>query len=671
MTPPPADTWSLRLPDQTNERVRVLYIEDDPAATLLVRAGLESGPNSRFQFDAVGTLGDAVAKLGVNEYDVVLLDLGLPDSEGMSTLTSIRRASPEIPVVVLTAHSFGEMGIAALHNGADEFLEKEHFDGMLLTRLMMFAIERRRLLEAVSRHQRHVETAEVERNRLVEAVRQVDDLVIITDVHGTIQYTNPAFERITGYSTEEAVGQTPTLLQGGVTSAATYEELWATLMSKKTWRGRFVNRRKDGTLYSQESVLSPIRNPQGEVVGFVGLGRDVTVEREIEARLRQSQKLQVVGQLAAGVAHDFNNMLAVILTVAGIARQDLETDASRVGADLDEIILAARRAEGIVARLLGFSRQAPLRLQATSLNELVRGTLGMIRATLPTSITLESHIEDNLPDVLVDLHAVEQILLNLVTNARDAMPEMGELRIAVEAAELDTEFAKSHPGVRAGVHVCISVTDTGTGFGREVQDQIFTPLFTTKPEGEGTGLGLALVSGLMTQHSGAVHVSSELGRGSVFKLYFPALRERRKRARPELPALPLITTAGEVVLLVEDNDALRRVARRVLERAGYKVRVAVDGQEGLDVYRAGGQEIDVIVTDSVMPRMGGCELLAAVREENTLVPFVVTSGYLRRMHEGDEVPPRGVVYLPKPWSIEDLLRCVRASLDRRDDAASA
>jgi len=659
------------LPDLLHENIRVLYVEDDAAAISLVRAGLGSGRESRFHLDSAGTLADAISKLGSNEYDVVLLDLGLPDSTGMSTLASIRHESPDTPLVVLSAHSFREMGVAAVYNGADEFLEKEHFDGKLLTRLIMFAIERRRLLKEVSLNRRHVETAEVERNRLFEAVRQVDDLVMITDGHGAIQYTNPAFERITGYSAEEAVGQTPKLLQSGVTPAATYEGMWKALKSGKTWRGRFVNRRKDGNLYSQESVLSPIRGPQGKLVGFVGLGRDVTIEREVEARLRQSQKLQALGQLASGVAHDFNNMLAVILTVAGIAKQDLETDASRVGPDLDEIILAARRAESVVARLLGFSRKAALRLQPASLQEVVSGMSGMIRASLPSTITFQSHIEDDLPEVLADPHAVEQILLNLVTNARDAMPDSGELRITVEAAELDEEFARAHPGASAGAHVCISVTDTGTGFDRDQQNRIFTPFFTTKPEGKGTGLGLALVSGLMAQHSGAVHAYSELGMGAIFKLYFPSIRERRQHHRPDIPVSALTAGAGEVVLLVEDDDALRRAARRVLGRAGYEVRVAANGQEGLETYIAARNEIDVIVTDMVMPRMGGRELLAAIRNEGDLVPFVLTSGYLEQTHEGDQRAPPGVVYLPKPWSIEDLLRGVRRSLDLGKDALSA
>ena len=342
-------------------------------------------------------------------------------------------------------------------------------------------------MSEVRRHRQHVETAEVERSHLVEAVSQVDELVMITGVSGAIEYVNPAFEKITGYTTAESVGVNPKLLRREMTPAETYEELWSTLQSGKTWRGRLVNTRKDGEMFVLESVISPIRGNGGEVVGYVGLGRDVTSERELEAQLRQTQKLQALGQLTSGVAHDFNNTLAVIMTVAGVVRQELDPAHLSLRADLDEIIDAARRAEGVVARLLGFSRKADLRLKPVSLTQLCTGMSGMIRATLPTTIRFSAHLDEGAPRVLAASNAVEQVILNLVTNARDAMPDGGELQISVEPVSVDEVFCAEHEAAQPGPHVCVTIADTGGGIDPEIADQIFTPFFTTKPEGKGTG----------------------------------------------------------------------------------------------------------------------------------------------------------------------------------------
>ena len=502
-----------------------------------------------------------------------------------------------------------------------------------------------------------------ERLELVQrALDAAANAIVITSRHGAIEWVNDGFTRVTGHTLSDVAGMTPRVLKSGRTPAATYEELWAAITAGQTWSGELVNRRRDGSFYHQDLTVTPVLDAAGQVSHFIGVGQDTSERHRLEAQLRQAQKMEAVGQLTGGIAHDFNNILAVILANADLlAAAAPPTDPASLD-DLADIKAAAARGAGMVRKLLGFSRLAELQLLPIDLGETVQGMTSLLRRVLPESVEISVRAEKNLPPVRADLGAVEQILLNLATNARDAMPNGGRLEIAVEPHDLLEDDRTEHPWVAPGEYVCIAVTDSGHGMDADTRRRIFDPFFTTKPPGKGTGLGMPMIYGLTKQQGGFVHVYSEVGKGTTIRVYFPRL--------PDAVAITLSTATpaqprpgrGETVLLVEDEEALRRTGRRILERLGYRVLLAADGVEGLELYRANRDSVAVIISDLVMPRMGGHELYRAIRHLGT-VPFILASGYAATELRASGVLDESVRHLPKPWALAEVAEAVRDAID--------
>jgi len=363
---------------------------------------------------------------------------------------------------------------------------------------------------------------------------------------------------------------------------------------------------------------------------------DVTQQRELEGQLRQAQKMEVVGQLTGGIAHDFNNLLTIILSHAHLVEQSLPPEAEGQLADVAELKHAARRGAEMIRKLLSFSRDQKLHFQPHRLGPLVEASSRMLRRLLPESIEVRVHIAVDTPTVRTDSAAVEQILLNLATNARDAMPMGGLLEISVE---------------RAG-GALLRVRDSGTGMDAATRERLFEPFFTTKASGHGTGLGLTMVYGLVSQLGGTIEVDSEPGRGTIVRIVLPEA-DSADAAVAESPAE--IRRGSGTILLVEDEDALRRAAIRLLSRHGYRVLEARDGEEARALYADHAHEVDLVLTDVVMPRMSGLALYDELRRSGATVPFVFMSGYIHREPGGAGSLPEGVPFIPKPWSIEDLL----------------
>ena len=391
--------------------------------------------------------------------------------------------------------------------------------------------------------------------------------------------------------------------------------------------------------------------------------------RGLEGQLRQAQKMEAIGQLTGGIAHDFNNLLTIILSNVELVKSDLPP--GEEGApDLAEIEAAARKGAAMVRKLLAFSRTGQLELGPVELTRLVRDLSEMLRRLLPETIAVRVTAAPDAPPVLADPGAVEQILLNLATNARDAMPHGGVLDIVVESRLLDEQFRDAMGESRAGPYVCLAVADSGGGMEPAVLERLFEPFFTTKPPGVGTGLGMAMVYGLVRQHGGLVDVETAPGRGTAVRVYFPAA------ARGEAPARPLASPppglgGSETILLVEDEAGIRRVAQRALERAGYRVLTAEDGIEALDVVRAHARDIRLVVSDVVMPRCGGPELREAVLNAGHSMPFLFMSGYAARDAGAAEKLDPDQPVLHKPWSVADLLGRVRQMLDAKRGISAA
>jgi PAS domain S-box-containing protein len=369
--------------------------------------------------------------------------------------------------------------------------------------------------------------------RLATAVEQAAEAIVITDPKGTILYVNPAFERITGYTSPEAVGQSPRILKSGKHDAAFYQQMWDTLSRGKVWTGRIINKKKNGTLYEEEISISPVFVSDGKIANFVAVKRDVTQEVALETQLRQSQKMEIIGQLAGGVSHDFNNILTVIQGNASLLL-NAELKPAEKTECTQQILHAAERAASLTRQLLIFSRKQVMQPANLSLNEVVEQMTKMLRRVLGENISLQSNYAANLPLIHGDPGMIEQVLMNLVVNARDAMPAGGSLTIATGVRRFDNEQAEQIPGASPGLHVWLAVSDTGSGIAPEILSHIFEPFFTTKEVGKGTGLGLATVYGIMQQHHGWITVTSEVNKGTTFQIQFPAVAKAELEEKAEL-----------------------------------------------------------------------------------------------------------------------------------------
>jgi len=406
----------------------------------------------------------------------------------------------------------------------------------------------------------------------------------------------------------------------------------------------------------------------GDIKGFEMMAEDVTEQRALERALQQAQKMETIGRLTSGIAHDFNNLLTVILAQGNLMAKALpDATPPRVRRDLEELTEAARRGAELVHRLLGFSRHETLDLRPLSVPEWIREELHTLRRLLPATIEIRCDTEPAAGVVEADPGALEQILLNLATNARDAMPDGGTLHLDVRRTRLDAEDRPLHAWVQPGVYVSLAVSDTGAGMDRQTQAHVFEPFFTTKPAGVGTGLGMAMVYGLVKQHHGFVHLYSEVGQGTTVKVY---LRLAQEQALPAGPAGEEETLRGgsDAILLVEDDPHLRAVAQRLFEKVGYRVFAAADGQEGLAAYRARKNGVDLVITDMVMPKISGMQLYETIRgaePPDQRVKVLFTSGYpaadFRQSLAGDP----DVAFVTKPWTASELLGQIRQLLDAR------
>jgi len=503
--------------------------------------------------------------------------------------------------------------------------------------------------------------AEEKLRKLSSAVGQSADVVMIVNRDGVIEYVNPAFEKLTGYARAEAKGNTPRILKSGRQSAEYYKQLWATLLSGKVFRDVMVNRKKNGELYWTEKTITPVVDKDGEIRSFISNDRDITDRRTLEQQLLHSQKMDAVGQLAGGVAHDFNNLLMVISSYAELLMDSISTTDEKAKHQAQEILKAARRAAGLTRQLLAFSRKQVLSPRMLDLNTVMTDFGRMLPRLIGEDIQVVIKPEAALWKVKADPVQLEQVIMNLAVNARDAMPQGGQLVLETANTHLDEEYAQSHVGVQAGDFVMLAVSDTGCGIPPDVLPHIFEPFFTTKEYGKGTGLGLPTVYGIVKQSGGFVWVYSEAGHGSVFKVYLPRAegvaeetREERVAARP--------AQGSENILVVEDEEGVREATSEYLSSRGYTVLQGKNGADALQVLDRFEGKIHLLMTDVVMPGMSGAELAKRVRERRPGTRILYVSGCTE-----NTVVQHGIDaasgFLQKPFTLAALGQKVREVLD--------
>jgi two-component system cell cycle sensor histidine kinase/response regulator CckA len=498
--------------------------------------------------------------------------------------------------------------------------------------------------------------AESQLLKLSAAVVASADGILITDAEGNVEWVNPAFSKVTGYTLDEAAGKNPRFLKSGEQDEAFYRAFWRTIASGKTWSGRVRNRRKDGSHYTEEMTVAPVRDDAGDICHYIAIKRDITEREKLERQLQQAQKMEAVGQLAGGVAHDFNNLLTVINGFSEMVLASLPAD-SPYQMSINAIHDAGVRAASLTRQLLAFSRQSVLTPKLLDLNMVVQETQKMLRRLIGEDIALSTDLEPNLDCVKVDPGQISQVLINLAVNARDAMPKGGTLRLSTRSfAAGPSDNAPSGPGR----YIVLSMTDSGCGMSADVKARIFEPFFTTKEVGKGTGLGLAMVYGIVQQSGGSIEVDSEVGVGTTIRMMLPAARDMEPERPPAEPAKP--ARGGETVLLVEDEEAVLALAHYALATNGYRVLCASNAAEALRL-AAAHPEIDLLCSDVVMPGQDGRELAEQLKRTHPTTKVMFVSGHMDDAVLRHGIQQAEVAFLQKPYTPQSLAAKIRQVLD--------
>jgi PAS domain S-box-containing protein len=757
----------------------VLLVEDNPADARLVAEYLRD-VGSPVALTHARHLAHAVEQLRRRGFHAILLDLSLPDCQGIDTFARAHAAAPDAPIVVLTGLDDEEMAVRAVREGAQDYLVKDRVDGHLLHHSIRYAIERKRAqqdlhereerlrqivenihevffivhpnfretfyvspafetlwgrscrsayddpgaflagvvpgdrkrLQADAAHvQRggestgvefrvarpdgqvvwvlahvspvHDEQGRVHRiagvaldiTRRIQAERAVHEseqrlrtlfetvnlIVLGLDARGRVDYVNPYFLRLTGYTADEVLGQPwiETFLPEHVRADldAAFREL-SELEANPHFRNPILTRDGRERMISWHNTV--VRDADGRGVGTLSVGEDVTEHELLERQFRQAQKMEAIGRLAGGVAHDFNNLLTVITGYSNLLLTAL-SPGSPHRSDVEAISDAAGKAASLTRQLLAFSRQQVLAPSILNVNDVVRGSQRMLQRLLGEDLHLVISLDSELGSVRADAGQLEQVLLNLAVNARDAMPDGGSLTIETANVELSGSYTKEHLGAEAGPHVLLAVSDTGVGMDAATQARIFEPFFTTKPAGKGTGLGLATVYGIVEQSGGFLWVYSEPGKGTTFKVYLPMTGATVADLPPA--ASGPVRGGDETVLLVEDAAPVRAVARETLERYGYAVIEAPAPDVALELVARTPHTLHLLVTDVVMPGMNGRQLAARITSERPDIRVLFMSGYTDDSVMRSGVLEHGMPYLQKPFTPEGLARKVREVLD--------
>ncbi len=503
---------------------------------------------------------------------------------------------------------------------------------------------------------------DMELRKLSLAVEQSPVSIVITDTEGNIEYINPKFTEITGYTYKEIIGKNPRILKSGEHPLEFYKELWDTITSGNEWRGELYNKKKNGELYWEHASISPIKDEEGVIAHFLGVKEDITERKRLEKQLVQSQKMEAIGTLAGGVAHDFNNLLSVIIGYSDFLLTKLDEE-DHIAKHIEEIRKAGRRAATLTHQLLAFSRRQALQPILLDLNSVVTEMEKMLQRLIGEDIELITDFEPELRQVKADHGQVEQIIMNLAVNARDAMSYGGKLTIKTENVTIDENYCKIYPYTRPGNFVCLSITDTGIGMDKETISHIFEPFFTTKEVG--TGLGLSVIYGIVKQHDGWINVYSEPGQGSSFKVYLQALSVEEKKEAEEKISVQELQGRGERILLVEDDQMLLEFTAGALRENGYKVFTAKTVKEALDLFAREKGDFCLVFSDVVLPDKTGIELIDHLLWKKPELKVLLTSGYLDRKSQWTKIQERGYNFVQKPFTLTDLLQSLKKVITQR------
>ncbi len=625
----------------------ILYVEDDPDA----RDQL-----GRFLQRRVGALITAEnGAQGLEAFrsrrpQIIITDIQMPVMDGLTMSHEIRKLDAAVPIIVVTAFEQTEYLLRSIEIGLDKYVAKpvnpDRLHAALLDCASRLAAESRLRLAA----------------RVIDNSREA---IMITDAARIIVSVNRAFTDVTGYTAEEAVGDSPArLLSSGKQDSAFYAAMWEEIRTRGCWCGEIRNKRKNGQIYPEWLSVTALSDACGRVTNYIGMFSDISERKHLEEQLRQSQKMEAIGQLAGGVAHDFNNILMVITGYCDMLKMNTAADA-HLRKEIDQIAMAADRAAVMTRGLLAFSRKQVMNIRKTDLNRIISDAGKFLRRIIGEDIRFITTFEEKKLSVCADGGQIAQMLMNLATNARDAMAKCGILAIETSIQELDEHFVQTHGYGSPGRFARITVSDTGRGMDENTRLRIFEPFFTTKVAGKGTGLGMAIVYGIVKQHNGFITVYSEPETGTTFRIYLPATgkaMDSEAEAAVRTPPKP----GCETILVAEDDPAVREFEASILKKFGYQVILAEDGRDAVEKFAENQTRISLVLMDMIMPNKNGKQAFDEIRLIRPDVKGVFVSGY-----STDIVRSRGEIdadaeLVMKPVNAAELLNKIRNTLDRPD-----
>jgi len=652
------------------KKLKILYLEDNVTDFELIEAILEK-EQLLDNIERVETRQQFQTALENNDYDIILSDYSLPDFDGISALKIVLEKYPETPFIILSGSLGEELAIDTLKMGATDYVLKQRISRLI-------PAVRRAVKESEEKRSRKL--AEAEKVKALEDLKESEenfrtlvessfDGILIDDAAGNYLYANKRSAEISGYSIAELVKLNVRDLTPSEDENKIVKRVKKRIENNQT-PGHFesVLVRKDGKEIPIELTAAPTiwKNKPAEIVSVRDITERKQAEKEkalLQSQLQQAQKMETIGNLAGGIAHDFNNLLTVIQGNAQLARMKYKSNRD-LDIYLEQIQNSSDRAAKLTRQLLTFSRKQPINLSILNVNTVINNILKMLTRLIGEDISIDTNLNPELPSIKGDEGNIEQVIMNLVINARDAMPEGGKILLKTENVELHENEYTGIIGSYPGEFVCLTIRDTGTGIDEKNLSKIFEPFFTTKDKETGTGLGLSVVYGIVKQHKGFIQVQSKLQEGTTFKIYLPASEKVQFSGTDNLKSSKLKRGKGERILLVEDNDAIRSLFSNALAMQGFEVTTAIDAEDAIIRFTVENGNYDLVISDIVMPGKSGLELADELRSRKPKIGVILTSGYLDKKIKLPEITHKEYKFLRKPCEIVTLLNTVSEVLDK-------
>jgi len=622
-----------------NHPVKVLLVDDDEDDYILTRDLLAESQGTRFEVEWVSAWDCALDVMGENQHDIYLLDYRLGEHNGLELLQQAVANGCRAPIILLTGQGDREIDIEAMKAGAADYLDKSQLRAPLLERSIRYAIERKKAEQKIREQAALLDVA--------------TDAILVQNLQNQILFWNKGAQRMYGWKAEAVLGQNAFQLLGKAEHLTQLKDIQTFVALEGNWYGELQQVTKDGKEIVVESRWTLVRNEQETPTSILIVNTDITEKKQLEAQFFRAQRMESIGTLASGIAHDLNNVLAPILMSVQLLALKLPDEQARQWLKILED--NAKRGAELVKQVVSFARGVKGDRTLVQVRHIISEIKQIAKETFPKSIEIYTDIASDLWTVSGDATQLHQILMNLCVNARDALPDGGILSISAKNLFLDEQSARMNIDAKAGPYIVLSVSDTGTGIPPEILDRIFEPFFTTKELGKGTGLGLSTVMGIVKSHGGFVNVSSKLGQGTEFQVYLPALKQKPAPTveDPEIPR-----GHGEVILVVDDEAAIRQITQTSLEAYAYQVLTASDGIEALALYAQHKEEIQLVLIDMMMPVMDGLTTIRTLRKIQPQVKMVAVSGLVSndKLVQARSLGVQRFLY--KPYTTKELLKTI-------------